>query len=242
MLSEKGRNPLSIYAVSEQAVTISFGNRIDVLLLKTIKSFDQNLCSAPFPGLISTVVAYATLTIHYDITVVFASLLPGKSCFEKVSAYLNGIQYLEESSIHDQQKMISVPVCYGGHYGPDLSLLSRDKKITESSLIELHSSEIYTVFMIGFIPGFPYLGGMNSLLSAPRKLKPSAAVHAGSVGIAGQQTGIYPLTTPGGWQIIGRTPLILFDPHRPIPSLLRAGDHLKFYPITVDEFINFRQS
>ena len=170
------------------------------------------------------------------------SALRGLSCFDKVCGYLKSLDNLKSSSVTPKKASIRVPVCYGAAYGPDLAELAKQKHLDEQSIIDLHSSSTYTVYMIGFVPGFAYLGGMNPLLSASRKQKPRSAVPAGSVGIAGLQTGIYPLITPGGWQLIGQTPLRLFDPIRSQPSLFQAGDLIQFYPITVEEYKHLSNS
>jgi inhibitor of KinA len=240
--SSQPSSSFTIYALSEQAVTISFGNKIDVQLLRAIKNYEEQLTIAPFPGFITSVIAYTSLTVHYNIERVANSHLPGQSCFDKVSGYLQSLESSDVLQEEAKQEPIRVPVCYGSVQGPDLSDLAKEKDMDELSFIELHSSAVYTVYMIGFVPGFAYLGGMDPLLSAPRKNKPRAEVPVGSVGIAGLQTGIYPLTTPGGWQLIGQTPLRLFDPSRAQPSLFQAGDLLKFYQISVEQFITLSNS
>ena len=127
-------------------------------------------------------------------------------------------------------------MCYDATFGLDLEELTSFYQLKKEEIIEMHSSAVYTVYMIGFVPGFPYLGGLAEKLIAPRKQNPRSAIAAGSVGIAGKQTGIYPLETPGGWQIIGRTPLKLFDVNRQQPSLLKAGDKIKFNSISLNEY------
>jgi inhibitor of KinA len=132
--------------------------------------------------------------------------------------------------------LVEIPVCYGGQFGPDLEEVARRAGLPAAEVIQLHAQAEYVVAMIGFAPGFPYLAGMNEQLAAPRKTQPRAQVPAGSVGIAGRQTGIYSLPTPGGWQLIGRTPRRLFHPMWENPSLLRAGDQVLFVPISSAEF------
>lgn len=209
---------------------------MDQQVLRTIKNFEEQIYASPFPGLVTTVIAYVTLTVHYNVEQVLNSNMQGQSGFDKVSKYLGSIRVLDGLTEGIEHELIMVPVCYGSVNGPDLTKLAKDKGIEESLFINLHSAAIYRVYMVGFVPGFAYLGGMDPLLSAPRKDSPRAKVAAGSVGIAGQQTGIYPMTTPGGWQLIGRTPLRLFDSSKAQPALFKAGDLLKFYPISVEEF------
>jgi len=127
-------------------------------------------------------------------------------------------------------------VCYGGDLGPDLAAVARHTGLSPAEVIALHTTPTYRVHMIGFAPGFPYLGGLDARLNTPRRAEPRPLVPAGAVGIAGAQTGIYSLPTPGGWQLIGRTPLRLFAPAADPPTLLRAGQHLRFVPIGAAEF------
>jgi inhibitor of KinA len=132
--------------------------------------------------------------------------------------------------------LIEIPVCYGGELGPDLDIVASHTQLAPEEVIARHAQPDYLVYMVGFAPGFPYLGGLDARLATPRRARPRPLVPAGAVGIAGLQTGIYSLPTPGGWRLIGRTPLRLFDPSRAQPSLLQAGDRLRFVPISMQEF------
>lgn len=228
--------PLKIYGLSEKSVTITFGTEIDHNLLDQIADFNQLLLQNPFPGLITTVPAYTTLTVFYDPLTVMLSDLPGERGFEKVSAYLNKIAEIKTEKSLPTANHLVIPVCYGGDFGQDLSVVARHNNLTESEVIDRHTAGHYTIFMIGFVPGFAYMGGMDNRLATPRKEVPAAKILSGSVGIAGNQTGIYPLETPGGWQIIGRTPLKMFDVNRAQPSLLKGGDRVTFKAIDENEF------
>ena len=135
-----------------------------------------------------------------------------------------------------ERKRLYVPVCYGGAFGPDLEEVARLTDLTLAEVIEIHCSVEYRVYFLGFTPGFPYLGGMDPRIAVPRLDSPRKAVDAGSVGIADEQTGIYPVASPGGWRLIGRTPLKLFRPDQPNPSFILPGDNLRFRPITPDEY------
>ncbi|MDB5125522.1 MAG: hypothetical protein JWP94_3651 [Mucilaginibacter sp.] len=227
---------LSIYPISEKAVTIAFGDSISEALMHRITNFDKLILERSLPGLQTTVPAYNTLSIFFDPLQVLKSNLPGKTCREKVSHYLEQLNETETTAIKSESQLITIPVCYGGALGPDLEDVAALNKITTGEVINVHSSATYLVHMIGFVPGFAYLGGMSETIAAPRKATPRAAIPAGSVGIAGMQTGIYPLQTPGGWQLIGQTPVKLFDPARPVPALLKAGDRVQFKSIGVNEF------
>jgi inhibitor of KinA len=233
MLNNPG---FEIYYLSEQAITIEFGNQISGDTLQQITGFNALLHQQPFQGFISTVLAYTTLTVFFNPSLVIKSPLPGKDCFTKVSNYLQLLKIEPSNQLTIPKNLITIPVCYGGTFGPDLEELASLHHLTTQEVINLHSSAVYKVYMIGFVPGFAYLGGMNSQLATPRKPIPRSSIPSGSVGIAGEQTGIYPLETPGGWQLIGQTPLLLFDAKRLQPALLKPGDEVKFAPISYREF------
>ena len=232
-------NDLSIYPVSECAVTIEFGNVIDESLMARISRFNQALLQKPFPGMHDTVPAYSTLTVFFDpVQVIRQNNLNGKSCFEKVSAYLKSLNDDADSRPVSETEIISIPVCYGNEFGPDLQYVASYHHLTIDEVTGLHADAAYKVYMIGFVPGFAYMGGLSDLLETPRKDTPRK-VPAGAVGIAGKQTGIYPLESPGGWQIIGQTPVKLFDANRQPPALLKAGDRVKFEPVSLKEFKSY---
>jgi inhibitor of KinA len=229
-------NWFDIYSLSEKAITIEFGGNISEDLLQKITSFNQLVHQYPFAGFCTTVPAYTTLSIFFDPIKVSQSELFGATCFEKVSNYVNELKNKEGNTIVLIANKITIPVCYDDIFGPDIQEVASLNRLTIEEVIHLHSSALYKVYMIGFIPGFAYLGGMDAQLNTPRKATPRKAVPSGAVGIAGQQTGIYPLETPGGWQIIGQTPLKLFDANRMQPSLLKAGDQVVFKSIDLQEF------
>jgi inhibitor of KinA len=226
-----------IYALNEKSITIVFGNEISLALADRISEFNQVIKANPFSGLITTVPAYTSLTVYYDPLKVYQSNLKGNSCLEKVSAYIKSLRTSPtENKI--QRNRITIPVYYGAEYGPDLEVVAAHSNLTTADVIQLHSTATYLVYMIGFVPGFAYMGGLDKRLSTPRRKQPRAKVPAGAVGIAGEQTGIYPLEIPGGWQIIGQTPYKLFDPKRSTPALLKAGDEVTFQSITLEHFLS----
>jgi len=236
-------NSFQIYSLSEQAVTVEFGKLINEDILVRVNSFNTLVNQHPFAGFITTVPAYTTVTIFYDALQVAQSVtMPGADSFEKVSAWLYSLKDKKTERNESLNQTITIPVCYGGHLGPDIEEVAVNNNLTTAQVIELHSAAIYKVYMIGFVPGFAYLGGMNERIAMPRKQTPRSAIPAGSVGIAGKQTGVYPLETPGGWQIIGRTPLKMFDANAPQPSLLKAGDNVVFKPVNEQEFNNLLKS
>ncbi|WP_295654042.1 5-oxoprolinase subunit PxpB [uncultured Mucilaginibacter sp.] len=226
-----------IYSLSESAVTIEFGNEISEDILQRISSFNKRLLEQSLPGFYSSVPAYTTLSVFFDPSQVAASnTLTGADCFEKVSQYLTSLKDKVQDSLTVAAPMITIPVCYGGGFGMDLDEVAEIHQLTAQQVIDIHTKNVYKVYMIGFVPGFAYMGGMYEQIATPRKATPRKTIPAGSVGIAGKQTGIYPLATPGGWQIIGRTPLKMFDAGREQPSLLKAGDNVVFKAIGSEEF------
>ena len=233
---------LVIYQISENAVTIEFGHAINETLMQRISRFNQLLNKTPFPGMLGIVPAFTTLSIFFDPLQIINNVgLTGKTCYQKVSGYLQSLKEDDQSLSASADTPISIPVCYGGDFGPDLGYVADFHHMTVNEVIRLHTSAIYQVYMIGFIPGFAYLGGLSDELETPRKESPRNAVPAGAVGIAGKQTGIYPLQTPGGWQLIGQTPVKLFNAGREQPSLLKAGDRVKFDSISLDDFETLKQ-
>lgn len=226
-----------IYYLSEQAVTIEFGTAMSEKLLRYIAAINRNIRQNPFPGFIDSVTAYTTISIFYDpLRVIQVNKMAGADCFEKVSGYLNDLLKHPVKQVDDKKNIVTIPVCYGGEYGPDVNDIAKMNRLTPEQVISFHNSATYKVYMMGFAPGFAYLGGMDSRLNSPRKAIPVSAIPAGSIGIAGRQTGIYPFQTPGGWQIIGRTPLVMFDAKRPQPSVLKGEDTVVFKPISKQEF------
>lgn len=216
--------------LNEYAITIYDHESNQADHLNTLSDVEQRLIENPFPGFIETSLAYISLTIYYD---------PMQIEREYVIRYIQHLSTGLNQKKHPHQKeVIDIPVYYDTESGPDLGYVAAYNDITIQEVIQTHTSQVYKVHMIGFMPGFPYLSGLSERIATPRKETPRPNVPAGSVGIAGTQTGIYPLNSPGGWQIIGRTPFDLFDMHRNPPALLRAGQYIRFKAVTKSEFEN----
>jgi inhibitor of KinA len=229
--------PYKVYSLSENAVTIEFGNKISEDIFQQVSNFNRLITKNPFAGFKTTLPAYATLTIFFDpLQVVSSPQLKGIGCLERIKNYLIELDETVVESVGSDTNTITIPVCYGNAFGPDLDFVSAHSKLSVADIIKHHTEAIYKVYMLGFVPGFAYLGGLPAQLEMPRKPVPRKAVPAGSVGIAAMQTAVYPLQTPGGWQIIGRTPLKLFDVKKENPLLLKAGDHVVFKSIDEAEF------
>lgn len=226
---------------SENSVVVYFEQCISENILFEISQLKAVIEKQSFKGFIEAVPGYASLTVYYDpLKVMYNDKLTGSTASEKIIYF---IQHLPVQAINNNnnQKIIEIPVCYEDEFGLDLKTVSELTGLNKEEIIQLHSEALYTVFMIGFIPGFAYLGGMNKLLYAPRRTSPRSLVTAGSIGIAGEQTGIYPLNSPGGWQLVGRTPLRMFDVCSNPPARLQAGDKVKFIPITLNEYAKLSQ-
>ncbi len=217
------------YPLGDRAIVLSFGDYISEEINTQIRKVAAALDVWAIPGIVEYVPAYTTLTIYYD-----PLLLGYGSLSESLSSLLND---MADGQSYPASKK-EIPVYYNG---PDLDYVAQYTGLTETEVIRIHSEREYLVYMIGFVAGFPYLGGMDSRIATPRKEVPRLQIEAGAVGIAGEQTGVYPMQTPGGWQIIGHCPLRLFDMARDMPSYLEAGDRVRFVAIDKGEFDRLRK-
>ncbi|WP_449619909.1 5-oxoprolinase subunit PxpB [Robertmurraya sp. Marseille-Q9965] len=224
---------LQFYPLGDQAVIMEFGKVINLTIHKHVQLVSHYLEEYPPDWIIEFTPAFTTITVFYNPVVLFY-----EEVCQELSHLLTNINWLEP----DEYRIIEIPVCYGGDFGPDLNDVAKINDLTTDEVINIHSTGEYIVYMIGFAPGFPYLGGMSKKIATPRKDTPRLKIPVRSVGIAGMQTGIYPIETPGGWQIIGRTPLELFLPNHEIPSLLRAGDRIRFTPISMERYKEMEQT
>ncbi len=227
--------PYRIFSLGDRAITIDFGNRIDELINEAVIQECNKLRQHPFQGMIEVVPAYSSLTIYYDIVALHKLVPAGSTVFEWVKQKTQ--ETLTRSTVAGPftERLIKIPVCYEAEFAPDLPALAAAKKLSTEEVISIHTSKQYKVYMLGFLPGFAYMGRLDERIEMPRKAQPEN-IAEGSVGIAGKQTGIYPMASPGGWQIIGRTPLKLFDITNQEPTLLKAGDRVEFFSITKEEF------
>jgi inhibitor of KinA len=229
----------TISPLSESALVITLGNSISIATHHRIMQLQQHIQRQPFPGFTESIPAYTTLTICYNPVIIAEQKQRHNTLFETVKNYLTPFLSQLHDTIPEEKNIITIPLCYNG---PDLEWLAQHTRLSIRHIIQLHSSNIYHVYMLGFLPGFAYLGEVDERIAAPRKATPRTSVPAGSVGIAGRQTGIYPFASPGGWQLIGQTPLQLFCPHRQQPALLQTGDRVRFQPISENELIHHQNS
>ncbi|CAM3739968.1 5-oxoprolinase subunit PxpB [Sphingobacterium prati] len=221
-------NSIGHYPLGDQALVLSFGDTISEAVNARVRQVATHIENWSQPGIIEYVPAYTTITIYYD------PLLTSYN--DLLSALQPIVRDIAENQEYKRVKK-EIPVYYNGE---DLAYVAQYNGLSEDEVVRIHSEGEYLVHMLGFVPGFPYLGGMDKRIATPRKDVPRLRIEAGAVGIAGQQTGVYPMTTPGGWQIIGHTPLQLFDLSKESPSLLEMGDCVRFVPITYDEFIQLK--
>ncbi|GAB3200115.1 inhibitor of KinA [Pontibacter aydingkolensis] len=234
-MNRKELLPIQLIPLGDKAVVLQFGEEVSEGTQSKIQAVAHYLDSHPTPGILEYVPAYTTLTVYYDPWIL--SEKGKKNPYDKVVGILqSALSKAKDDHKANGKRLVEIPVCYGGAFGPDLEEVAEKNNLTPEKVVELHTKKSYLVHMIGFAPGFPYLGGMDKRIATPRKSKPRAVIPAGSVGIAGTQTGVYPLETPGGWQLIGRTPLTLFNPEREEPSILKAGDQVRFIAISEQEF------
>lgn len=211
----------------DRGLLVEYGDAIDPVVNKKVRSMAIVLGHDAPAGVIEIIPTYRSLMIVYDPFVITTSVLQ------------ESLRVLEERLPEIEippPQTVEIPVCYGGEFGPDIQFVAESHGLTVEAVIRLHSEPECQIYMIGFTPGFPYLGGLSEALHTPRQKTPRTRVLAGSVGIANGQTGIYPVTSPGGWQLIGRTPLNLFDPERSNPFLYQAGDRIRFKPISPEEY------
>ena len=213
--------------LGDKALVVQLGERIDGATFAAVQALSRRLEQHGVPGMVEYVPAFTSMTIYYD---------PLQVSFAEVCAAVETSTATLDTAGAALGRTVEIPVCYGGEFGSDLEFVANEHGLSAAEVIAIHSGAEYLVHMIGFAPGFPYLGGLPETIATPRKATPRLKVPAGSVGIAGAQTGIYPLETPGGWQIIGRTPLAMFNAMSDPPSLLQAADRVRFTPITPEEF------
>ena len=210
---------MRIFPLGDSAATIEFGNEISVGLNNRSITLADHLIRDPFNGMIEAVPAYASVTVYYD---------PTKTTFSSVEQNLMNVAQDLRVEANSDTRLIEIPLEISIETSPDLDRIVELSGIAESDAVELFLSNTYRVYMLGFLPGFAYMGEVDDRIAAPRLETPRTRVPRGSVGIAGKQTGIYPLESPGGWNIIGRTDLKMFDPTSNSPCFLRPGDEVRF--------------
>lgn len=216
-----------IEAYGDRGIRVQLGDAISEEINEKIRSLSMLLDQEKIEGVIEWIPTYTAVSIYYD---------PYYISFLQLKEKLLELKGTFSQVTPPSAEVVEIPVCYGEEFGPDLEEVANHNELTEKEVIDLHCGRDYLIYMMGFTPGFPYLGGMSADIAAPRLTEPRAEIPAGSVGIAGSQTGIYSMNTPGGWRIIGKTPVKLYNPDREPHILLKAGNYIRFIPISLQEY------
>lgn len=216
---------MDIIYINETSLACVFDERIDPAINQQVIQLEAAVKAADIKGIVEMVVSYNTLVIYFD---------DNQTTHQSLAEEIKSLKIGE--ALQQTKHTFIIPVCYEGEYALDIQELADHHGLTTDEVIHIHTRETYLIYMLGFMPGFPFLGGLDERIAMPRRKQPRKAIPAGSVGIAGQQTGMYPLDSPGGWNIIGRTPLVLFDPERTPEVYYAAGDFIRFKAVSADEY------
>ena len=226
-------NDIRFYRCGDGALTVQFGQSIEPRVSDRVLQLDKALRARPVPGVYETVPTYCSLLVLFDKTAV---------SYEALCRSLQALAAQPVTEADTAVRCWQIPCCYGRHFGPDIQNLCAHTGLSAEEIIRRHSAAEYRIYMLGFLPGFVYLGGLDPQLAAPRLAEPRLEIPRGAVGIGGAQTGVYPIKSPGGWQLIGNTPLDMYDPRRQQPVLCSAGDHIRFVPIGLMEYYDIRRA
>ena len=218
---------MKILPAGDRALVADFGNVISEDVNRKVNALKKSLLAAKVAGVREMIPTYRSLLVEYNPSVISMQDLSRR--IEAASLEGAGVEA-------EKKRVLEIPCCYGGQYGEDLAGLAELTGLSEKEIIDIHAGTEYRVYMPGFLPGFVYLGGMDERIAAPRLKSPRVSIPAGSVGIGGSQTGVYPMASPGGWRLIGMTPVDFYDPKREKPVLCEAGDYIRFVPISPEEY------
>ena len=221
-----------IMPAGDCAVVVEFANEISETINRTIRNYVTNLKEQKIHGINEIIPTFRSVLVQYD-----PRFISHETLLCTLKEVLNMPRKAEESSV----KTVEIPVCYEGEYAPDIEYVAEHAGLSVEEVIKIHSSKDYLIYMLGFQPGFPYLGGLDERLFTPRLAVPRIKLRAGSVGIGGEQTGLYPLESPGGWQLIGTTPVKAYNPKKENPIPYEAGDYIRFVPISGEEFAEIEE-
>lgn len=226
------KTDLKILPAGDSAVVAEFGNTIDPLINDQVQAMTARIHSAGLAGIRELIPSFRSLLILYD---------PRLLSYQKLTETLKQFSFSLSASGQKEKRIHLIPCCYGSHFGPDLSDMEKTTGLSREEIIAIHSGIDYRIYMLGFLPGFVYLGGLDKRIEMPRLSTPRVKIPQGAVGIGGSQTGVYPLDSPGGWRLIGGTPVDFYDPNRPEPILCKAGEYIRFVPISSCEYYDIRQ-
>ncbi len=218
---------IKILTAGDSSLLVEFGKEISPDINRRIAATVQLMREQNIEGVVDVIPAFCSLLINYDPRVIR---------YEQMKKRIEGLVSVDVRTGDQTRKIFEIPVLYGGEYGPDLPYIAEHAGLSQEEVIRIHSSADYLIYMLGFLPGFCYLGGLDERIHTPRLANPRIKIPAGSVGIGGSQTGIYPLDSPGGWQLMGMTPVKTYDPNRDVPILVQAGEYIRFVPIDEAEY------
>ncbi len=221
-----------ILPTGDRALTVEFGNEIKEEINAHLMGFINKVNDSGIKGIEELVPSFRSVLVHYN---------PGVHSYGEMCSLINEILAEKISDVEHKKRIVEVPVCYENGLGPDIEFVAEHAGMSVEEVIKLHSAEPYLIYMLGFQPGFPYLGGLDERLHTPRLATPRLKLEAGSVGIGGAQTGLYPMESPGGWQIIGLTPVRCYNPTAKEPIPYQAGDYIKFVPISYEEYQSLKE-
>lgn len=216
----------------DSAVVMEFGNEVSEEINAKIRNTIEKLENEKIEGIIELTPTYRSITVKYN---------PLEISYKKLIEVLNKFENIKVDNENVKVKLVEIPTVYGDEYGQDIAFVAENANISQEEVIKIHTGKDYLVYMLGFAPGFTYLGGMDEKIATPRLKSPRLKIAAGSVGIAGSQTGMYPSESPGGWQLIGRTPLKLYDEKSNPPVFINAGDYIRYVQISETEFDKIKE-
>lgn len=213
------------------AMTVEFGNAVDIGMNQKVHALAAKIREKQMTGVTELLPTFRSLMIYYNSC---------ETSFEIIKKEIESYGNIQENAENSKKKILKIPCCYGARFGCDLADMERHTGLDRDEIIKIHSSTDYRIYMMGFLPGFVYLGGLDKRLEMPRLKTPRVKIERGAVGIGGNQTGVYPLASPGGWRLMGATPVDLYDPGREEPVFCRAGEYIRFVPITIGEYYDIR--
>lgn len=223
---------IKILTAGDSALLVEFGKEINEEINQKITAVVKIIKEQHIEGIVELIPSFCALVINYDPRVI---------SYDEIKKRIESIFELDIAVGETKKRVFEIPVCYGGEYGPDIENIASNAGISVEEVIKIHSSRDYLIYMLGFLPGFCYLGGLDERIHTPRLANPRLKINAGSVGIGGSQTGIYPLDSPGGWQLMGMTPVKTYDPDREVPILVEAGDYIRFIPVDEEEYNRIKE-
>ncbi|MCR5559440.1 MAG: 5-oxoprolinase subunit PxpB [Schwartzia sp.] len=223
---------MRIMPEGDRALVVDFGEYIDETVNDSVNRLARKIQEHHLDGIQEMIPTFRSLLILFD---------PERTSMRRVRSEIERLDITASESESKERRILRIPCCYGGKYGEDLKDMEQVTGLSREEIISIHSGTDYRVYMLGFLPGFAYLGGLDERIAAPRLKTPRLSIPAGSVAIGGNQTGVYPIDSPGGWRIIGSTPIAFYDPSKENPILCKAGDYIRFVPIREDEYDEIRE-